>query len=84
MLDGGDATVRSFWGGFRYFLVFIDAKTQYAVIYYLRDNSAKSFVTATKYLDRLVRVRKGYGIGSFYGDYFSTHLDQKCFWCPTR
>ena len=76
MLDGGDATVRSSWGGFRYFLVFIDAKTQYVIIYYMKDNSARSFVSATKYVDRLVRVRKGYGLSGFYGDYFSTHLDQ--------
>ena len=76
MLDGGDATVVSIWGGYRYFLVFIEAKSQYVVIYYMRDNSAKSFVAAVKYLDRLVRVRKGYGVSGFYGDYFSTHLDQ--------
>ena len=76
MVDGGDATVRSKWGSFRYFLIFIDAKSSYIIIYYLRDNSAKSFVTALQYVDKLTRIRKGYGVQSFYGDFFSTHLDQ--------
>ena len=77
MLDGGDATVRSKWGGYRYFLVFIDVATAYCVIYYMRDNSARSFVSALKYLDRLVRTMlHGTKIDSLYGDFFSTHLDQ--------
>ena len=77
MLDGGDATVRSKWGGHRYFLVFIDVASAYVVIYYMRDNSARSFVAALKYLDRLVRTMlHGAKIESLYGDFFSTHLDQ--------
>ena len=77
MLDGGDATVRSKWGGCRYFLVFIDVATAYCVLYYMRDNSARSFVSALKYLDRLVRTMlHGTKIDSLYGDFFSTHLDQ--------
>ena len=75
MVDGGDATVRSKWGSFRYFLLFICAKTSYIAIYYLKDNSARSYVAARKYADRLVRVRKGYGVKALYGDFFSTHLD---------
>ena len=76
MLDGGDATVRSKWGNFRYFLIFIDAKSSYIIIYYLRDNSAKSFVAALSYVDKLTRIRKGYGVQSWYGDFYSSHLDQ--------
>ena len=76
MIDGGDATVRSKWGSFRDFLLFICAKTSYIDIYYLKDNSARSYVAALKYVERLVRVRKGYGIKTLYGDFFSTHLDQ--------
>ena len=76
MVDGGDATVRSKWGNFRYFLIFIDAKSSYIIIYYLRDNSAKSFVAALSYVDKLTRIRKGYGVESWYGDFFSSHLDQ--------
>ena len=44
--------------------------------YYLKDNSARSYVAALKYADRLVRLRKGYGEKTLYGDFFSTHLDQ--------
>ena len=77
MLDGDDATVRSKWGGHRYFLVFIDVSSAYVVIYYMRDNSARSFVAALEYLDRLVRtILRGAKIESLYGDFFSTHLDQ--------
>ena len=75
MVDDGDATVRSKWGSFRYFLLFICAKTSYIAICYLKDNSARSYVAALKYADRLVRVRKGYGVKTLHGDFFSTHLD---------
>ena len=76
MVDGGDATVRSKWGSYRYFLLFTCAKTSYNIIYYLKDNSARSYVAALKYVDRLVRLRKGYGVKTLYGDFFSTPLDQ--------
>ena len=76
MVDGGDATVRSKWGSYRYFLLFTCAKTSYIIIYYLKDNSARAYVSALKYVDRLVRLRKGYGVKTLYGDFFSTHLDQ--------
>ena len=76
MVDGGDATVRSKWGSYRYFLLFTCAKTSYIIIYYLKDNSARAYVAALKYVDRLVRLRKGYGVKTLYGDFFSTHLDQ--------
>ena len=76
MVDGGDATVRSKWGSYRYFLLFTCAKTSYIIIYYLKDNSARAYVAALKYVDRLVRLRKGYGAKTLYGDFFSTHLDQ--------
>ena len=80
MIDGGDATVLSKWGGCRYFLVMIDAKTAYTVIYYMRDNSARSFVNALLYLERLVKVMcNGTEIKSIYGDFFSTHLDRNVF-----
>ena len=43
----------------------------------MRDNSARSFVSALKYLGRLVRTMlHGTKIDSLYGDFFSTHLDQ--------
>ena len=48
MLDGGDATVRSRWSGHRYFLMFIDVVSLHNAIYYMRDNSARSFVSALK------------------------------------
>ena len=77
MLDGGDATVRSKWGGHRYFLVSIDVASAYFVIYYMRGNSTRSFVAALKYLGRLVRTMlHGTKIESLYGDFFDTHLDQ--------
>ena len=76
LVDGGDATVRSKWGSYRYFLLFVCAKSSYIIIYYLKDNSARSYVAALKYVDRLVRLRKGYGVKTLYGDFFSTHLDQ--------
>ena len=75
MVDGGGATVRSKWGSYRYFLLFTCAKTSYIIIYYLKDNSARAYVAALKYVDRLVRLRKGYGVKTLYGDFFSTHLD---------
>ena len=40
LIDGGGAMIRSKWGSFRYFLLFVCAKTNYTVIYYLKDNSA--------------------------------------------
>ena len=43
---------------------------------YYKDNSARAYVSALKYVDRLVRLRKGYGVKTLYGDFFSTHLDQ--------
>ena len=80
MIDGGDATVRSKWGNHRYFLVCICAVSGYVVIVYMKDQSARSFVTAIRYIDRLVRVRlNGRSITNLYGDFFSSHLDQSVF-----
>ena len=46
----------------------------------MKDQSARSFVTAIQYLDRLVRVRlNGRKITNLYGDFFSSHLDQSVF-----
>ena len=56
MVDAGDATVRSKWGSFRYFLLFICAKTSYIAICYLKDNSARSYVAALKYVCRPPRA----------------------------
>ena len=55
-IDGGDATTISKWGGYRYFPVMIDAVACYTAVYYTRDNSARSFVNALKYLRRLTSV----------------------------
>ena len=55
MIDGGDATVRAAFGHHRYFLVFICCKSAKKIIYYMRDNSARSFVAAVLYVRRLVR-----------------------------
>ena len=80
LIDGGDATVRSKWGKHRYFLVCICAVSSYPVVVYMKDQSARSFVTAIQYLDRLVRVRlNGRKITNLYGDFFSSHLDQSVF-----
>ena len=81
MIGGGDATVRSKWGSYRYFLVFICAKTSHIIIYYLKDNSARAYVAALKYVDRIVRVRKGYGVKALYGDLYSAVYD--CSWIQT-
>jgi hypothetical protein len=62
-------------GAFALFFCLFVPKASYIVIYYLKDNSARSYVAALKYIDRLVRVRKGYGAKTLYGDFFSTHLD---------
>ena len=56
MVDGGDATVRSKFGLHRYFLVFICCKSAKKIIYYMRDNSAKSFVAAALYVRRLIKI----------------------------
>ena len=82
LVDSGDATVRSNWGSYRYFLLFIYAKSSYIIIYYLKGNCARSYVAALKYVDRLVRLRKGYGVKTLCGDFFSTHLDTKMSWAP--
>ena len=76
LVDGGGATVRSKWRSYRYFLLFVSAKSSYTIIYNLKDNSARSCVAALKYVDRLMRLRKGDGVKTLYGDFFSTHLDQ--------
>ena len=57
MIDGGNATVRSKWGDHRHFLACICAASGYLAVVYMKDQSARSFVTAIKYLDRLVSVR---------------------------
>ena len=75
LIDGGDAMIYSKWGGYRDFLLFICAKTNYTSIYYLKDESTRSFVAILKYADRLVRVRKGYGVSTMYGDFLAAHLD---------
>jgi hypothetical protein len=54
----------------------ICAKTSYIIVYYPKDNSARAYVAALKYVDRIVRVRNGYGVKALYGDFNSTHLDQ--------
>ena len=80
MIDGGDATVRSKWVEHRYFLVCICAVGSYPVAVYMKDQSARSFVTAIQHLDRLVRVRLiGRKITTLYDDFFSSHLDQSVF-----
>ena len=80
MIDGGDATVRSKWGKHRHFLVCICAVSSYPVVVYMKDQSARSFVTAIQYLDRLVRVRlNGRKITNLDGDFFSSHLDQSVY-----
>ena len=48
MVDGGDATMRIKWGSYRYFLLFICVKSSYIIIYYLKDNSARAYVSALK------------------------------------
>ena len=79
MVDGGDATVRSKFGLHRYFLVFICCKSAKKIIYYMRDNSAKSFVAAVLYVRRLIKVQLGVDLLGLYGDYFSTHRDKQTF-----
>ena len=78
MVDGGDATVRSKWGSYRYFLLFVCAKAPCIIIYYPKDNSARAYVAALKYVGvgRLVRLRKACGVKPRDGDFYSTHLDQ--------
>ena len=46
MIDGGDAAVRAKWGGYRYFLVCVDAVSGYVVVVYMKDQSARSYVCA--------------------------------------
>ena len=54
--------------------------SSYPVVVYMKDQSARSFVTAIQYLDRFVRVRlNGRKITNLYGDFFSSHLDQSVF-----
>ena len=74
MIDGGHATVRSRWGSHMYFMVAVDCKTGYVVVYYLVDNSAKSFTQFVRYLINLTRLRCNCEPTELYGDYFSTHL----------
>jgi hypothetical protein len=74
MIDGGDATTRSRWGSFRYFMVAVCAKSGYLVVYYLVDNTAKSFMQFVKYLMNITKLRCGIYPSHLYGDYFSTHL----------
>ena len=74
MIDGGDATVRSRWGSYRYFMVAVCCKTGYLVVYYMVDNTAKSFLQFIKYLTSITRLRCGISPTHIYGDYFSTHL----------
>ena len=57
MIDGGDATVRSRWGSYRYFIVAVDCRTGYLVVYYLVDNSAKSFMQFVRYLMSITKLR---------------------------
>ena len=46
----------------------------------MKDQSARSFVTAIQYIDRLVRVRLNCRkITNPYDDFFSSHLDQSVF-----
>ena len=74
-IGGGDATTISKWGGYRYFLVMVDAVTCYTDGYYMRDNSARSFVNALKYLHRLTSVMiNGTQMKYLYGDFFSTAM----------
>jgi hypothetical protein len=48
-------------------------KTNYIVIYYLKDKSTRSFVDALKYIDGLVRARKSYGVNTMYSDFLAAH-----------
>ena len=50
-------------------------KTNYIVIYYLKDKSTRSFVDALKYIDGLVRARKSYGVNTMYSDFLAAHID---------
>ena len=69
MIDGGDAAVRAKWGGYRYFLVCVDAVSGYVVVVYMKDQSARSYVCALT-VDQSKNL---------YGDFFSSHLDQNIF-----
>ena len=62
------------WSAGRYSLLFICAKTSYIAIYYLKGNSALSYVAALKHVVRRVRVRKGCGVRTLHGDFFSSRL----------
>ena len=74
MIDGGDATTRSRWGSFRYFMVAVDCKSGYLVVYPMVDNSARSFMSFVTYLRNITKLRCGIYPSHLYGDYFSTHL----------
>ena len=62
-------------GAIAIFILLICVKTNYVVIYYLKDKSTRSFVDALKYVDGLVRVRKGYGVSTMYSDFLAAHFD---------
>ena len=57
-------------------MVAVDCKTGYLVVYYLVDNSAKSFLMFVRYLMSITKLRCGIYPSALYGDYFSTHLSQ--------
>ena len=75
-IDGMYPTVVSKWGGHKYIIVAVCVKSSYIVLYYVRDLTARSFVSFINYLRTLVRVRTKYMLKKLYGDYFSTHLDK--------
>ena len=84
MIDGGDATTRARWGGYRYFMVAVCAKSGYLVVYYMVDNSANSFMMFVKYLMNITKLRCGIYPSHIYGDYFSTHLSHLVAQCVSR
>ena len=79
MIDGGDATIRSIFGLHRYFLVFICVKSAKKIIYYMRNNNARSFCEAVLYVRRVIKTEIGTDLIGLYGDYFSTHRDTNVF-----
>ena len=58
-----------------FFLLFICVKTNYIVIYYLKDKSTRSFADALEYVDGLVRARKSYGVSTMHSDFLAAHID---------
>ena len=81
-IDGGDATTISKWGGYRYFLlVMSDAASCCTVVYYMRDNSARSFAKCTE-IPSSPHKRNAQRYASeisVWGLLFHSHMDQNVF-----